>query len=993
MVWRTQKTRTGQDLIYDGVEMGIAPSPTTGTANIQNANIATETGEVMASFARVNQAQADIVDGTLTASVGDGTTLLDAPAALYSGAWIKVTASTISGITATTNPTTAQISYLNVGGGGGGGGSDALANDTGGGGGGAGEVSTGTANVGVGPIAITVGDGGASGTAVAAGSSGASSVIQGIDTAVGGGGGGSAGAGATLNGLNGASGGGGGGNQDAGTAGTAGTGTAGNNGGAGSSSGNGGGGGGANSAGSAAGAAGGDGGNGVASTITGTSVTYGGGGGGGSSDPGGPGDGGTGGGGNGASNGNGTAGTANTGGGGGGASTDAGSGLFDGGRGGSGIVIISYTTGSMFATGGDEIIYTATNTVHIFRTSGTFTVTQIVPDGMYYVSYKNGSNKIKLSSNYDPYGSNPLTHGTSGTATFTIVATVNSPIAKAVETYGTATNTEYRYYILDANSRVWVYDTQVYETTLVSNGVGVTWMLPDPVSYSGTPIRGIAILNGWLMGLTVSAILCKPTVNLGGVFLNMYNGFLMNPFPTHPNYAMVGSQGKMYYTDGVFLGEVFPTTSLVTSLANLQSYAKYTAVTTLGTITTLIGGSVPFPTDGSRLPAVFFTDKAGTLPTAITPGKVYYIDYEPITQKFRVYTQLSGGSLIDIETGASGNQYFNTFYPPSNDAGANGTTPLVQFTPQRVNLPFYEVAQRLVEVGNTIIIGCQGATLYPWNQIDPTPSDIIPLPEANVQSMINVNNAVYVFAGNKGNIYITNNSVASLALKVPDYCAGVPGTPLTYIEPYFTWGDSMFVRGRVYFSILDQTSTKAGNCGGVWSFIPPQNIDPSQEVGMALRLENQNSYGTYSGYATVLLPMVEQLAVAPQYWAGWQSSYSTGTSTFGLDFTAGTPVTQYVIETDLLPTGSLLEKQTFAQLEYKLTTPLASGDGVQLYYRLNSTDAWATCGTVKVEAANPISGYFDQNFQKTQWVQFRAVVTTNGTTSSSFGRLKQIHLR
>jgi hypothetical protein len=251
----------------------------------------------------------------------------------------------------------------------------------------------------------------------------------------------------------------------------------------------------------------------------------------------------------------------------------------------------------------------------------------------------------------------------------------------------------------------------------------------------------------------------------------------------------------------------------------------------------------------------------------------------------------------------------------------------------------------------------------------------------------------YVFAGNKGNVYITNNAVASLALKVPDYCAGVPGTPLTYIEPQFTWGDADYVRGRVYFSILDQTATKAGNCGGIWSFVPTQNIDPSQEIGMALRLENRQSYGDYDGYATIILPNQEQTVTSPQYWAAWQDSYSTGTSNFGIDGTGTTPVTQYVVETDLLPSGTMLEKGTFQQLEYKLTTALASGDSVQLYYRTNSTDAWTSCGTVQEETSEKISGYFNQVFQKTQYLQFRIVVTTGGTTASSFVRFKQLMLR
>ena len=203
----------------------------------------------------------------------------------------------------------------------------------------------------------------------------------------------------------------------------------------------------------------------------------------------------------------------------------------------------------------------------------------------------------------------------------------------------------------------------------------------------------------------------------------------------------------------------------------------------------------------------------------------------------------------------------------------------------------------------------------------------------------------------------------------------------------------MYVRGRVYFSILDQTATKAGNCGGVWSFVPTQNLYIGEDTGTALRLENQNSYGTYNGLANILIPSQTQTAISPQYWAAWQDSYSTGTSNFGIDFTNTVPVTTYIVETDLLETGTFLQKQTDSQIEYKLTTPLLGTDSVQLYYRTNATDAWTSCGTVNVETSNPISGYFNVNFQNTQWVQFRAVCTTTGDATSSFTRLRRIWFR
>lgn len=735
--------------------------------------------------------------------------------------------------------------------------------------------------------------------------------------------------------------------------------------------------------------AGGAGGNGTASSISGSSVTYGGGGGGGGSAS--SGAAGTGGGGAGSIAATGTSGTNGLGGGGGGTY-----GTHAGGSGGSGVVIISYTTGSMTATGG-QITFSGGNTIHTFYASGTFTV-QSITTGTYFVSYKDSSNKIKLSSIFDPYGLYPIAHGTSGTATFSTVTTPNQAISKATEQYESATATYYRYYMLDANGYVWVYDTQVYASTLAANGVGEMWMLPDSTSYSSDSFNSIAILNGWLLALNNQTIYGKSVVNLGGSFTALDNVQFNNPLGNHKNFAYVGHQGKMYYCDSDYIGQLFPNTSLISGLANVQTLCLFSATSTTGTVSITVDGSMPYAqlTGGGTgiVPIVFFSTQTTGVPAGITEGTVYYAKRTG-NFTFQVYTAQSNGSPtgnpISIITGGS---YFNSFYPFGADAGVSGTHALVDWEPQRLNLPEFEIAQCMVEIGNTVLVGGITNTVYPWNQIDALPSDLILLPEANVKTMVNVNNMAYIFAGNRGNIYISNGSVASKVMKVPDYCAGVPGSIQTYVEPIFTWGDAAYLRGRVYFSILDQTAAKAGNCGGIWSFVPTQNMYIGEDVGISLRLEAQNSSGTYSGQASIIIPAQEQNVIGPQYWTSWQNSYSQAVSTtFGIDGSDTVPATTYIVETDLIPTGTMLKKKTFAQQEYKVSTPLQSGESIQLYYRLNSTDAWTSCGTVVQEPTNQLSGYFTANFQNTQWTQLRAVVTTSANSSSSFGRLVQLRLR
>ena len=134
-----------------------------------------------------------------------------------------------------------------------------------------------------------------------------------------------------------------------------------------------------------------------------------------------------------------------------------------------------------------------------------------------------------------------------------------------------------------------------------------------------------------------------------------------------------------------------------------------------------------------------------------------------------------------------------------------------------------------------------------------------------------------------------------------------------------------------------------------------------------------------------------QTAIAPQYWSGWVSDINT--PTYGIDFTDTVPCTAAIIETDLIPTGTVLGKKTFQQLEYKLASPLANGESVVINYRLNGTDAWATCGTANVESTTALAGYFEINFQNTQWTQLQVILNSLGNSSSSFCRLNQIRIR
>lgn len=946
--------KSSGDLIVNGFEQGIAPSPHKGIANIQGANISTEIGEVMCSFNRIAQLNSTTATGILTplsnSTVSFSITVLP-------GTWITITSDSGTGLSGSyyylgsnqisqtyqgppvTNiivNTNTMVVYLSSGTSwtvpadwnsmintveciGAGGDTPAISTgvghaSTGAGGGAWSKVS----NITLTPsssVTYQVGVHGSPGTdtwfngaSLGASSVGAKGGVVGGLGAVAGGTGGqaSSGIGTTKH-----SGGNGGSNSSA--AGTA--------------------------AGAGGGAAGpsGNGANGANQGSDGTFST------GGTADNGMGGIGGA----SGANGGNGTEydGTHGSGGGGsgatGGATPGGNGGLYGGGAGGAG--------------------YNGTNT-----------------------SGASGSNGL-IRITYKP--TTPIT-----TSAMFSVRSFGKPLQSATEIYyDTSGNTQARYYILDSLGDIWVHDTAI------NSPVWASIMSSLPANLTQLP-SGLSVINGWLSFILtftdsafiywVSTSLLSEASSAPGV-----NEVLSDTFHT----TLVGHQGLMYYTDGRFIGSMQPNSSLLTGGANVQSYCSWTAPTdadnTAGLITAIIGGSIPYVVDATnnRVPVIFFT--TGTLPIALTADGTYpnmsiqyWINMEGGSNRvFQVFSAQIGGSALDITTGATGSQFFNTFNPITT-AGQNSLV----FTPQALILPFFEQATCIAELGSNVVVGGMGNVLYLWDQISTSSLGLINLPENNTTVMITANNMLYVFAGQKGNIYITSGSAASLVLSVPDYCAGIAGTPNSYIEPYFSWGGAMFLRGKIWFSILDQTTSKAGNCGGIWSFVPTNNLYIGQDTGQALRLENFSSYGTFNGVCPVLIPSQNQLGIGAQFWSAWYSSITS--PSYGIDFTDTVPNSTTSIESDLIPSGKMLDKKTFKQIEYKVSTPLVIGESVQIYYRQNATDAYVSCGNVQIES-NRLSGYFSANFQNTQWLQLKIVLTPLGSNSSSFCRLSEVRIR
>lgn len=313
-----------------------------------------------------------------------------------------------------------------------------------------------------------------------------------------------------------------------------------------------------------------------------------------------------------------------------------------------------------------------------------------------------------------------------------------------------------------------------------------------------------------------------------------------------------------------------------------------------------------------------------------------------------------------------------TTFDPTNSATFTATGTALQ-------LPSYDMATWLAELGTNLLVGGIRNYVYPWDRLSTSYAYPLIFAEPNIQKIISTNSSAYIFAGNRGRIYITNGSNVDLYRKFPDQISFLT-------DPYWIWGGAIYWRNQLYFGI--QSLTNAGGSfdtsGGVWG------IDlTSKALRGSTTLAGQ---GLQAGSVPVVAPNISTSTPA----GGGYFAASTNGSTFGLELTSTTPYTDIdaglQIDTDLIPVGTYFKADTQGQIQWKTSLPLVSGETVRIQQRPYLRSAWTTVGTTTgVIGTNQVSDAYTINFEKYQWLQLRIQAASTGS-SPSYCRLTEVRI-
>lgn len=355
------------------------------------------------------------------------------------------------------------------------------------------------------------------------------------------------------------------------------------------------------------------------------------------------------------------------------------------------------------------------------------------------------------------------------------------------------------------------------------------------------------------------------------------------------------------------------------------------------------------------------------------PNMVIYTDFFYVSTFFQNIPTLASSNYVGFDPLTKATYFFNTFNI----------------------LPPTDIAQCLTFINQYVLIGGSKNYIYPWNaaSLDKQyTAPIIILPENNIVNMVTIGNNAYLFAGNRGIIYITNGSQASFLTKVPDHISGS-------VEPLYSWGGASYNKNRLYFGINAslQAGGNATGYGGVWC------MDTNT---IALWNIGQMSYGSYAGYVSAMANTVGQSAAGNTYgpnngydlMMGWSDGGNTGN--YGIDVSISTPYIngQSMVVSDLIPIGTLLKKTTPYGFEFKLAMPLQTGESVQIragnslsdYVNNTMTTVFTTVGDGVLVSDNS-TNHTGTTVENQQWLIVQAILT--GIASNpSYNRITELRV-
>lgn len=281
-----------------------------------------------------------------------------------------------------------------------------------------------------------------------------------------------------------------------------------------------------------------------------------------------------------------------------------------------------------------------------------------------------------------------------------------------------------------------------------------------------------------------------------------------------------------------------------------------------------------------------------------------------------------------------------------------GTQPTLTLS-ATLNIKDGQYASCLEELGTDIAVGTHtggsyvdrgnnnGARIYFWNRQagtlgNPGLADLpIIIDENGINAIKQRGNRLYISAGTRGNIYVSDSTNYAFLTQLPYTKQGINAESKVLLNAMdFSQSGTLLVG----LSCERSESTRPG----------VYEVDIKDSNNPVSLITPSSTSGVYGAIGLIENLTYNRIKV------GWRDS-----STVGLDVTDSTLVTGYggVIQTRLFKVGKANNKKTFQHIEWTLAEPLSTGQAIRISYRSDVTSDWTTIGTWDFATLGAITDY------------------------------------
>lgn len=299
------------------------------------------------------------------------------------------------------------------------------------------------------------------------------------------------------------------------------------------------------------------------------------------------------------------------------------------------------------------------------------------------------------------------------------------------------------------------------------------------------------------------------------------------------------------------------------------------------------------------------------------------------------------------------------------------------YTAQALDLPSGYQIQALENLGRFLMIGAESPNftkVFPWDRVSVSFNFPIRIPDEGIYDMINVNNVLYVVAGNNLNFYATDGTNAELFYRLPKWMFDQNSPDVFANTPVNR--ALAFLDGRIYITLnatdVDQSIT------GLWSLDVTNKNFVYEFTAPTERNSVSVDFNCIIAFNDTLVYGYSDSSESNRYRIGALSTNRRNASS----------TLPSIIRSGMIATGSDYQKRTFEQFGVRLAYSLTTGQDVTLRYRTSLNESFTELLTMSTgESVREVS-----KAVTTDYIEFEVEMTCS-TVNSFTPHLMEIYAK